>query len=56
MIFLNRSSEEKGREIPKQLNSKDCMYVKADKHYHVVILDAKEYNKRIYQWIEDLTE
>jgi hypothetical protein len=33
----NRSSEEKEREIPKQLNSKDCMYVEADKSDHVVM-------------------
>jgi hypothetical protein len=44
----NRSSEKKEREIPKQLNSKDYMYVKADKSDHVVILDAEEYDKRMY--------
>jgi hypothetical protein len=51
----NRSSEEKEkeREIPKQLNSKDCMYVEADKSDHVVILDAEEYDKRMYQLIDE---
>jgi hypothetical protein len=47
------SSEEKRREIPKQLNSNDCMYVKADKHDHVVILHVKEYNKILYQLIDE---